>query len=298
VLRTLKGGRSLADSLATKPAHFPDFYVNMVRAGEASGSLAQIFERLSDYEKQRDELRGYIVSSMVYPALLSLVGAASIFVLLYYVVPKFGEVFAESQMTMPTPTRIMMDISAWSGSGASGSRRDRGVSGGVEGLHRLARGPALVGRLPAEGSGARRRAAQVANRAVFARDGHAGGQRRAAGAEPEHIAALDHDQPADVGTLEPVAQGVKRGEGLVGPLARTGEFPPLASHLLSVGEETGRLDAMFLRAADIYDADTRTAIKRFTALFEPLIILLLGVVVGALILSMLLAITSINEVAI
>ena len=98
--------------------------------------------------------------------------------------------------------------------------------------------------------------------------------------------------------LESVAQGVKRGEGLAAPLARTGEFPTLASHLLSVGEETGRLDAMFLRAADIYDADTRTAIKRFTALFEPLIILLLGVVVGALILSMLLAITSINEVAI
>jgi general secretion pathway protein F len=98
-------------------------------------------------------------------------------------------------------------------------------------------------------------------------------------------------------SLELVAQGVKRGEGLSGPLSRTGMFPPLTAHLLSIGEETGRLDAMFLRAAEIYDADTRATIKRFTALFEPLIILTMGIAVGALILSMMLAITGLNEMA-
>jgi len=100
------------------------------------------------------------------------------------------------------------------------------------------------------------------------------------------------------GSLEAVSQGVKRGEGLSAPLRKTGEFPPLAAHLLSVGEETGQLHQMFGRMADIYENETRTAIRRFTALFEPLIILVMGVVVGALILSMLLAITSINEVAV
>jgi len=100
------------------------------------------------------------------------------------------------------------------------------------------------------------------------------------------------------GSLETVSQGVKRGEGIANPLRRAGEFPPLAGHLLSVGEETGRLDQMFGRMADIYEAETRTAIKRFTALFEPLLILVMGVVVGAFILSMLLAITSLNEVAV
>jgi general secretion pathway protein F len=99
------------------------------------------------------------------------------------------------------------------------------------------------------------------------------------------------------GTIERVIQGVKRGEGIAGPLSRVGEFPPLAGHLLAVGEETGHLDAMFNRMADIYDSETRTAIRRFTALFEPLIILVLGVLVGSLILSLMLAITSINEVA-
>jgi general secretion pathway protein F len=298
VLRTLKGGRSLADSLATKPAHFPDFYVNMVRAGEASGSLAQIFERLSDYEKQRDELRGYIVSSMVYPALLSLVGAASIFVLLYYVVPKFGEVFAESQMTMPTPTRIMMDISGWVrqwglwilGAIAAFLAAMKVYIGSPEG--RLWWDGFLL-KVPVLGDALRKSQTAQFSRAM--------GTLVANGVplvQSLNIARSIMTNQRMSRTLEPVAQGVKRGEGLSAPLARTGEFPALASHLLSVGEETGRLDAMFLRAADIYDADTRTAIKRFTALFEPLIILLLGVVVGALILSMLLAITSINEVAI
>jgi general secretion pathway protein F len=99
-------------------------------------------------------------------------------------------------------------------------------------------------------------------------------------------------------SLTIVSQGVKRGEGIAGPMRRTGEFPPLAAHLLSVGEETGRLDHMFSRMAEIYENDTRAAIRRFTALFEPVIILVMGIIVGALILSMLLAITSINEVAI
>lgn len=298
VLRTLKGGRSLADALATKPTHFPEFYVNMVRAGEASGSLAQIFERLSDYEKQRDELRGYIVSSMVYPALLSLVGAASIFVLLYYVVPKFSEVFAQSQMAMPTPTRIMMDVSAWVrqwglwilGGLAVAAGAFKIYIGSPEG--RLWWDGFLL-KIPVLGDALRKSQTAQFSRAMGTLVANGVPLVQSLG-----IARSIMTNQRMSNVLEPVAQGVKRGEGLAAPLARTGEFPTLASHLLSVGEETGRLDAMFLRAADIYDADTRTAIKRFTALFEPLIILLLGIVVGALILSMLLAITSINEVAI
>ena len=99
-------------------------------------------------------------------------------------------------------------------------------------------------------------------------------------------------------SLDVVAQGIKRGEGISAPLKKAGQFPPLAGHLLSVGEETGHLDTMFSRMADIYETDTRTAIRRFTSLFEPLIILVMGILVGALVLSMLLAITSINDVAV
>jgi general secretion pathway protein F len=100
------------------------------------------------------------------------------------------------------------------------------------------------------------------------------------------------------GALVGVAQGVKRGEGIATPLRKAAVFPPLAAHLLTVGEETGRLDSMFIRMADIYETDTRAAIKRFTAIFEPLVILVMGILIGALILSMLMAITSINDVAV
>jgi len=97
-------------------------------------------------------------------------------------------------------------------------------------------------------------------------------------------------------SLESVVQGVKRGEGVAGPIRRSGAFPPLAAHLLSVGEETGRLDSMFDHLAHIYENETRVAIGRFTALFEPVVILTMGVVVGVVVLSLLLAITSINDV--
>jgi general secretion pathway protein F len=100
------------------------------------------------------------------------------------------------------------------------------------------------------------------------------------------------------GSLNAVALGVKRGEGIATPMKRAGQFPPLAAHLLAVGEETGRLDSMFIRMADIYEADTRAAIRRFTSLFEPIVILVMGLIVGTLILSMLLAIVSMNDVAV
>ncbi len=111
VLRVLKGGRSLADSLGTHPEYFSDLYINMVRAGEASGALAVIFERLAEFERSRDDLRNYIISSMIYPALLACVGLGSIAILLGFVVPRFATIFTGSSMKIPTPTLIMLRAS-------------------------------------------------------------------------------------------------------------------------------------------------------------------------------------------
>src|SRR5215471_10953184 len=111
VLRILKGGKSLADSLSAHPSHFSELYVNMVRAGEASGSLSQIFERLAEFERTRDDLRGYIVSSLIYPALLTCVGIGSIFVLLNFVVPRFAQIFSDPRIKIPTATLIMLEAS-------------------------------------------------------------------------------------------------------------------------------------------------------------------------------------------
>jgi general secretion pathway protein F len=298
VLRTLKGGKSLADSLSTKPEYFSELYINMVRAGEASGSLAAVFERLAEFERTRDDLRSYIVSSMVYPALLATVGVVSIVFMLTFVVPRFAQVFQDSRIQMPLPTKIMFDASNFL------QRFGWLIAAGLVALFAAMRSytSTATGRmwwdtfrlkLPVLGTALRK--AEVAR---FARAMSTLVANSVPLVQSIAIAGATLNNRRIARSLSVVSQGVKRGEGIAAPLRRTGEFPPLAAHLLAVGEETGRLDHMFSRMADIYETDTRAAIKRFTALFEPVIILVMGIIVGALILSMLLAITSINEVAI
>jgi general secretion pathway protein F len=298
VLRALKGGKSLADSLATHPEYFSDLYLNMVRAGEASGALAAVFERLAGFESSRDELRGYIISSMIYPALLSLVGLGSVFVLMTFVAPRFAAVFEQSRMAIPLPTKIMLETSKWMQ--AYGWILAASLVAFAVALYSYIR--TTTGRLwwdtlrlrvPVLGPALRK-----AETARFARAMSTLVANGVALVQSIGIAGATMNNRRISGTLEAVARGVKRGEGIAGPLAKTGQFPALAGHLLTVGEETGRLDDMFTRMAEIYEGETRVAIRRLTALFEPLIILVMGLLVGALILSMLVAITSINDVAV
>jgi general secretion pathway protein F len=270
----------------------------MVRAGEASGSLGQIFERLSEFERSRDELRNYVVSSMVYPALLCLVGAGSIFVLLDFVVPRFASVFDDSRMKIPLPTKIMLDASAviqswwWVAALVLG-----GGAAAFIFFTRTANGRMWWDgarlRLPILGDALRKAETSRFARAMSTLVGNS-----VPLVQSLNISAGILSNKRMAASLGEVARGVKRGEGISQPLARTRMFPALAGHLLTVGEETGKLDAMFTRMADIYEEETRSSIKRFTSIFEPLVILVMGVIVGALVLSMLIAITSINDVAI
>ena len=297
ILRLIKGGKSLADGLEAHPAYFSNLYVNMVRAGEASGSLSQIFDRLAEFERTRDDLRGYIVSSLIYPGLLTIVGISSIIVLLEFVVPRFAQIFSDPRMTIPTPTLILLAVSRYLQ--MYGLPAAIVLTAAILALVTYIRTPSggmwwdtFRLRVPVLGDALRK-----AETARFAR---AMGTLVAASVplvQSIGIARGILNNRRIAGSLERVITGVKRGEGIAGPLAKAGEFPPLASHLLSVGEETGNLDAMFNRMADIYDAETRTAIRRFTSLFEPLIILVMGLLIGTLILSLMLAITSINDIA-
>ena len=298
ILRSIKGGKSLADALALHPTYYSELFINMVRAGEASGSLGQIFERLSEFERSRDELRSYIVSSMIYPGLLAMVGAGSIFVILNFVVPRFATIFDDGRMKVPLPTLIMLQ--------ASHIVQDWWwlvalvLVGGFIGFRYFISTP--DGRfwwdtnrlkIPIMGDALRKAETSRFARAMATLVGNS-----VPLVQSLHISAGILFNSRMANSLKDVAQGVKRGEGIAQPLARTGMFPPLASHLLTVGEETGKLDLMFARMADIYEEETRASIKRFTSIFEPVVILVMGIIVGALVLSMLIAITSINDVAI
>jgi len=295
VMRTLKGGKSFADSLASQPRHFSELYVNMVRAGEASGSLGTIFERLSEFERTRDDLRGYIISSLIYPGLLTLVGIGSIFILLNFVVPRFAAIFSDPRMVIPTPTLLLIETSKYVR--AYSLPAFSVLAALIIGFLIYIRTEAgrlwwdtLRLRTPLLGDALRK-----AETARFAR---AMSTLVAASVPLVQCIGISRgilNNRKIANTLEQVSQGVKRGEGIAGPITKAGQFPPLAGHLLAVGEETGNLEAMFTRMADIYDNETRTAIRRFTSLFEPLIILVMGILVGSLILSMMLAITGIND---
>jgi general secretion pathway protein F len=298
VLRVLKSGRTLADSLGTHPDYFNELYINMVRAGEASGALAVIFERLSEFERTRDDLRNYIISSMIYPALLACVGIASITLLLMFVVPRFATIFNDSTMKIPVPMEIMLAVSKvltaywWIGALAIlisivSWRIYTGTTAG-----RLWWDGARL-KLPLLGDALLKAETARFARAMGTLVGNSVGLVQSLG-----IAGATLNNRTITGALVGVAMGVKRGEGIAAPMRKAGVFPPLAAHLLTVGEETGKLDQMFIRMADIYETDTRAAIKRFTSIFEPVVILVMGVLIGALILSMLLAITSINDVSI
>ncbi len=298
VIRVLKGGKSLADSLATHPQYFSELYINMVRAGEASGSLSQIFERLAEFERTRDDLRGYIISSLIYPALLCLVGIGSVFMLLNFVVPRFATIFSDPRMKIPTPTLIMLQASDivqhyWAPAAIGFVVALIAFNAYIRTSVGKLWWDSLRLKLPLLGDALRK-----AETARFAR-----AMATLVAASVPLVQSLGISRGIlnnrkIAGTLDGIAQGVKRGEGISQPLSRAGEFPALAGHLLAVGEETGRLDAMFNRMADIYDNETRTAIRRFTSIFEPLIILVMGVMVGTLILSLMLAITSINDAAV
>src|SRR5258706_6296779 len=235
VLRVLKGGRTLADSLGTHPEYFSDLFTNMVRAGEASGSLATVFERLSEFERTKDDLRNYIISSMIYPVLLAAVGCASIFILLNFVVPRFAQVFQNSHIEMPLPTKIMLqssNIVHRYGLLVIGTLIAFIVSMYL--YIRTTKGrlwwDTLRLKLPLLGDALRK-----AETARFARAMGTLVQSSVPLVQSIGIAGGILNNKKISGSLDIIAQGVKRGEGIAGPLRKAGQFPPLAGHLLAVG---------------------------------------------------------------
>ncbi|MBI4480623.1 MAG: type II secretion system F family protein [Acidobacteria bacterium] len=296
ILREVRGGRSLAESLEGHPAVFSRLSVNMVRAGQASGTLPVVFNRLSEFEAQAAEWRSHIISSLIYPVLLTAVAIASLGVLMNFVVPRFAQVFEYTGLPVPPSTALLLNTSrliqsyGWIAllaiiAAAILLRRFLNTPAGRE------RADGWLLRVPLLGELLRK-----AETARFARTMATLVAHGVPLVESLRIGKETVVNRVIAASLDGVIQGVKRGEGVAGPVERAGSFPPLAVHLLRVGEETGRLDAMFERLAGIYDNETRVALRRLTALFEPVVILGMGIVVGAIVLSLLLAITSINEI--
>lgn len=297
ILERIKGGSSLADALGAHPRHFSPLYVGMIRAGEAGGVMDVILARLAEFERSADELRSYLVASLIYPGLLTLVGLGSIGVLFYFVIPRFAAIFEDVGAQIPPSTMIMLSLSTflrsywWVMAGVLvvaavcarlwirspvGARRWDTIKLGMPLL-----GPTL---LKIEISRFARTLGTLLSSAV----------PLIAGLRIGHDIVRNRIVAEAIGNI---ADGARSGKGVALPMQESKVFPGLAIHLVRVGEETGRLDAMLLQLADSYEKDVKTAVKALTAVFEPTIILVMGVLIGVVVLSMLMAIFSINEIA-
>lgn len=295
VRRAVQGGSTFADALAQHPRAFSRLYVQIIRAGESGGALENVLGRLSATLASLEEVKEHLMTSLIYPVVLSAVGGGAVAFLLTYVIPSFAQIFESVGKALPLPTRILIGTSqavrqAWwlllGGAFAVvvAFRLAVRSSAGRMAWDRLRLSLPLIGPL--------------IRKVEVARLSRTLGTLLASGVP---VLQAISTVKAVVGnrvlaaTMDGVVEGVRKGAGMVGPLRESGVFPPLAVHMLSVGEETGRLDEMLLQIADTYDTSVRNALRRLLSLLEPAIIVVMGLLVGFVVLSILLAIFSVYD---
>lgn len=293
ILKSIREGSSFSDALQKHPRAFPRLYVNMIRAGEAGGVLDVVLDKLNEFLESSKELKDHIFSAMIYPTVLLLTGGLSIVVLLIYVLPKFATIFSELGTSLPATTQIIISASEaftsywWIALLAiiSGWVVFRGYVKSEEGRFKW---DALKLKLLGE----------VIRKVETARFTRTLGTLLKSGVPL--LQALNNSKDiisnrVIASAIDSVSKGAKEGKGIAAPLAKVNVFPPLALSMIKVGEETGQLDTMLLKVATTYEKSLKLAIKRFISFLEPVMILGMGLVIGFIVVSMLMAIFSITN---
>jgi len=297
LLRSVRGGASLSEALAKHhPRPFSRLYINMVRAGEKGGVLEITLRRLAEFLESRAAFTEAIISALAYPVVVTAVGAGAVVFLLTFVIPRFATIFSDLKQAIPLPTQILMAVSGglreywWVGlilvfAAVLGWRM---WTGSPEG--RLQKDRTLL-RLPHVGA--------LMMKIETARFARTLGTMLKSGVPVLGALTVVGDMMSNqvVGrAVSRLSETVKRGGTLASGLAEHANFPPLAIHMVRVGEETGRLEEMLLKTAETFENDVRTELKRLIGLLEPAIILVMGVLVAFIVVAMLMAIFSINEI--
>ena len=298
ILDDVKGGSALSTALKRHPQQFGEFYLNMVRSGEAGGQLSAVLERLVEHLERLRALRESVVSATIYPAILMVVAVLSLVAMLGFVVPQFETLFKGMGDALPTPTRIVMNIGR--------VFTDYGL---IIGLVLLLAFWLLRSwlRSPAGNQWWQARALKLPilgklllkyDLTLFARSlgtllGNGVPLLQALQIATQTVGNITLRQ-----ALEGVGPKVKGGGRLVDAMGASGIFEPLAISLVRVGEETGRMGPMLLELARLFNRDVETGIKRGLTLLEPLLIVVLGLMIAAIIVSILLGILSVNDLAV
>ena len=293
----VRSGTTLSAALANQSGIFSRLYLNMVRAGEAGGTLGKVLLRLSEHLERADELRATVVSALIYPTILVGVSAISVMTLLIFVVPQFTQLLEESGKTLPLPTQIVVNMgnflrAYWWAILAAAAGVVYLIRRRLEDPAARQRWDAWLLRQPLAGDLIAKVEMSRFARTLATLIGNGVALLAALSIAKE---TMGNTMLAEA--LGRVAAEVKAGRGLGPPMLHEGLFPKLAVHMVMVGEETGRLEQTLLRVAEVYDREVQRALKRMLTLLEPILILGLAVVIAGIILSILLALLSVNELA-
>jgi general secretion pathway protein F len=295
IKESVNEGNSLAHALSSHYRIFSSVYVNMVRAGEASGSLDVVLDRLADLGEHEQALRGRFKAALAYPVFMFFIGALVLFFLITFIVPNITQIFREMQQTLPLPTVVLISVSNFLKSfwwlillAAAGC---------IVILRQLKNTPRgryvwdeFKLRMPVLGL--------INNKMAVARFGRTLGSLLKAGVPL--ISALqivrnivDNVIIADV--IDNTVDEIQAGKSLARPLAQSRWFPSMVVQMISVGEQSGELETMLSKIADTYDRDVESQIMAMTSMLEPVMILVMGLIVGFIVISILLPIFEMNQ---
>ena len=291
----IEEGNSFAEALAAHTTVFSPVYVNMVRAGETSGTLEIVLERLADFSEKREDTRKKIQAAMAYPVFISIMGFFVLVFLLTYIVPGITKIFIDMNQALPLPTHILIETSSFLTAYwwavvpapvvlAAGLLAVRRTDRGGYMLDKIAISMPLVGNL--------------IRKVIAARFSRTLGSLLENGVPM--LAALGIAKTISgnrvVSSLvEKAAQAVEQGGSVGGVLEKSRAFPALATQMIKVGETSGEMERMLEKTADLFDRDVNSAVTAATSVIEPMIILIMGVVVGFIVLAICLPIFEINQ---
>jgi len=289
-------GSSLSGSMSQFPRVFSSFYVSMVRAGEASGTVPVVLERLADYSEKQQEFTRKIRAALAYPILMFLFGGLILFFLIIFVIPSITNVFDVMNQSLPVVTTVLISFSAF-------------LRDGWWLILLLTAAAAGIGRFAVTRT---EKGSRLWNRALLQAPFFGKMNRKMAVARFTSTLGtlIQHGVPLLTAmeisrhitrnrliseAIENAGRDLKEGQGLAPALARSGLFPRMATEMIAIGEQSGTLEEMLYRISDSYEKETAAAISFFMSLLEPIMILIMGLLVGFVVISVLLPIFEMNQ---
>ena len=286
VRRDVSGGSTLADALHKHPKAFDDLYVNMVRAGEAGGVLNTILNRIALFIEKANKLKKKVKGAMIYPATIVTVAVGVVTILLLYVIPVFAELYGGMGKALPAPTQITINVSNFFRANflyLAGGVILTGV--GLQMYYKTAQGRIIIDgillKLPVFGD--------LLRKVAVARFSQNMSILLASGVpilEGLSITARTAGNKVIEKAIMEARVSISEGKTVAEPLEKSKVFPPMVCQMVAIGENTGALDSMLKRVGDFYEDEVDNSVANLTALMEPVIMIVLGIVLGGLVISM------------